>query len=251
MLRAIKSILLDRLEDLKEGKHWSNRLVEHQMDDALMQHFERSNVPLDGKLISTLKMYALNRFQRLWRCSSIQQLVNHKHKLWYIFERTDAEKIDKITLYCAPDLAIQIQSRWLLIRFDMQGEMENHNSELEATAMVLWSQRREGLPKSPERYTVRTVAWRRGFWEVHTYKPSIESVRNSLSLINFDVEAMKGTARRVQKNLAFAPLAWHQSTCRKCPFKVKCPGSKNLRIAKSQQALIELSFQENSRETRN
>ena len=100
MLRAIKSTLMDRLEDLKEGKHWSDRMVEFQMDDALLQHFERSGILVDENLISTLKMYALNRFHRLWRCSSIQQLVNRKHKQWYLFERTEPEIFEGITLYC-------------------------------------------------------------------------------------------------------------------------------------------------------
>ncbi|MBT60870.1 MAG: hypothetical protein CMA63_04880 [Euryarchaeota archaeon] len=241
MLRAMKTTLLDRLEDVRDGKQWSSQLVHYQLDQAIVQNFERRNQPLDATLRKSLNLYAQHRFTCLWRCSTVQQLLNHTYKQWYVFDRTDAEHIEGITAYCAPDLAIRIQNKWLLVRFDMQGERKTGSSELEANAMVLWSRQRQGLPDSSQKYVLRTIGWRRGFWEVHTYKPNLSSVMASLQLLLHDAKAMLELQRRSMKNLVFAPLANDQRACGNCSFAAKCPGSNNLKEARVQQRLLELA----------
>ena len=169
MLRAMKEILIERIEDLREGKQWSLLLVEHQLKHALQKNLENSNQKVNKRYLAALLRYANHRMTLLWRCRIIQQLVRKQHPCWYVLDRTEPVSKDTRLVYCSPDLAILIQNNWHLIRFDMQSAPKNPIDELEANAMVYWAKQQDGFPQRELSYRLHTIGWRRGFWNTETY----------------------------------------------------------------------------------
>ena len=80
MLRAMKETLLDRLDDLKEGKEWSSLLVEVQLKSSLQSHLDGSVHHVSEQTQNALLKFAQNRFLLLWRTRILQQLQKRRHE---------------------------------------------------------------------------------------------------------------------------------------------------------------------------
>ncbi len=241
MLRAMKEILIERIEDLREGKVWSLKLVEHQLKSALQKNLENSNHRVSTKYSAALLRYANHRMTLLWRCRIIQQLVRKIHPCWYVLDRTESVVKDTRRIYSSPDLAILVQNKWHLIRFDMQSAPKKSIDELEANYMVFWAKQQEGFPKRELSYRLHTIGWRKGFWHTETYQPTRQSFRDSMRLLENDYHAMQNMHRYGQFNLALLPLAASKRTCESCSFRSHCPASQGLLQAQQEQKLLELA----------
>lgn len=249
MLRAMKEILIERIEDLREGKQWSPLLVEHQLKHALQKNLENSNQKVNKRYLAALLRYASHRMTLLWRCRIIQQLVRKQHPCWYVLDRTEPVSKDTRLVYCSPDLAILIQNNWHLIRFDMQSAPKNPIDELEANAMVYWAKQQDGFPQRELSYRLHTIGWRRGFWNTETYFPTSESVHQSMQLLESDCHAMENMHQYGRFNLALLPLATSRKTCESCSFRSHCPASEGLLRAQQEQKLLELAHCSQSSKT--
>ena len=249
MLRAMKEILIERIEDLREGKLWSILLVEHQIKSALQKHLENSNHRISQTDSAALLRYANHRMTLLWRCRIIQQLVHKQHPCWYVLDRTDSVAKDNRRIYASPDLAILIQNKWHLIRFDMQSAAKKGIDELEANLMIFWAKQQEGFPRQEQSYRLHTIGWRKGFWHTETYQPSRQTFQDSMRLLESDYHAMENMHNYGQFNLAFLPLATSRKTCKSCSFQSHCPASGGLLRAQQEQKLLELAHRSQSSKT--
>lgn len=243
MLRAMKEILVERLEDLQEGKQWSPLLLEHQLKYSLQKQMDQTPNGIRRRYFEALLRYANHRFALLWRSRIIRQLEQRKYPCWYVLDRTESVSIGKQRIYASPDLAVLIQNKWHLIRFDMQSAPKKSSDEFEANAMVLWAKYRDGFPQSESAFRLHTIGWRRGFWHTETFQPTKHSVEQSYKLLEYDCQAMLEVHRYAQSNLAFLPLATTKETCQSCSFRLRCPGGENLTIARQEQTLLELERQ--------
>ena len=241
MLRAIKETLLDRLDDLSEGKEWSSLLTEMQLKFALDKHIEDSVHHVPNNTKESLLMYAKNRFALLWRTRLLKQLQERKHAQWYVLDRTEAIAYGTRKLFVSPDLAIRIQSKWHLVRFDMQKSPKRVHDELEANAMVLWALNHEGFNGPIASYRLHTIGWREGFWQCTVYQPDSSAVQRCHQLLEHDYKAMEEMSRYGKRNIALLPLAQNERTCSSCFHRKFCHGGENLSAAKYEQGLLELS----------
>lgn len=241
MLRAMKEILIEQLEDLREGKMWSELLIAHQLKSALQKNLDNSNHKVNERHFAALLRYANHRLSLLWRCRIIQQLVRKQHSCWYVLDRTVSVAKDSREIYASPDLAILIQNKWHLVRFDMQSAPKKSIDELEANVMVFWAKQQEGFPKCERSYRLHTIGWRKGFWHTETFQPTRQSVQDSIRLLENDCHAMENMHRYAQFNLAFVPLATSRKTCESCSYLSHCPASEGLLRAQQEQKLLELA----------
>ena len=240
MLRAMKEILVERLEDLREQKQWSPLLLEHQLKYSLQKHIKQNSRRIKKRYFEALLRYANHRFALLWRCRLIRQLERQKYPCWYVLDRTSSVRIGIRRIYASPDLAVLIQNKWHLVRFDMQIGPEKITDELEANAMVLWAKHQGGFPQSETSYRVHTIGWRKGFWHTSTFQPTQQSVKQCHTLLESDCKAMLEIHRYARSNLALLPLASSKTSCDSCSFRVRCPGGENLQLAHNEQTLLEL-----------
>ena len=243
MLRAMKEILVERLEDLQEGKQWSPLLLEHQLKYSLQKQIKQNSNSIKKRYFEALLRYAKHRFALLWRCRIIRQLEQRKYACWYVLDRTVSVSIGNQRIYASPDLAVLIQNKWHLIRFDMQSAPTKSTDEFEANAMVLWAKNRDGFPQSESSFRLHTIGWRRGFWHTETFQPTKHSVEQSYKLLEYDCKAMLEVHRYARLNLALLPLATTKKTCGTCSFRFHCPGGENLAVARQEQTLLELEQQ--------
>ena len=250
MLRAMKEILIERIEDLREGKQWSTLLVEHQLKYALQKNLENSNHNVNKRYSTALLRYANHRMTLLWRCRIIQQLVRKQYPCWYVLDRTEPVSKDTRQVYASPDLAILIQKKWHLIRFDMQSAPKNPIDELEANAMVFWAKQQEGFPQRELSYRLHTIGWRRGFWHTETYQPTYQSVHQSIQLLENDCRAMENMHQYGLRNLTLLPLATSSKTCESCSYRSHCPASEGMLHAQQEQKLLQLAHSSQSSKTR-
>ena len=249
MLRAMKEILIERLEDLREQKQWSPLLLEHQLKYSLQKQIQQSSHPVKKRYFEALLRYANHRFALLWRCRFIRQLERRKYPCWYVLDRTSSVRIGTHRIYASPDLAVLIQNKWHFVRFDMQNGPKKVCDEIEANAMVLWAKHQGGFPQSETSYRLHTIGWRRGFWHTETYQPTKESVKQCLKLLDSDCKAMQEIHRYAGSNLALLPLASSKKSCDSCSFRTRCPGGEDLQLAHREQTLLELVHHSSSSKT--
>ena len=241
MLRAMKETLLDRLDDLKEGKEWSSLLVEVQLKSSLQSHLDGSVHRVSEQTQNALLKFSQHRFRLLWRTRILQQLQKRRHAQWYVLDRSQPTQYGIRRLYVTPDLVIRIQNRWHLVRFDMQKSPPRVHDESEANVMVFWALNNDGFSAPGESYRLHTVGWRQGFWHCETFQPTSQSIKQSQQLLEQDMKAMEDIARYGMRNLSLLPLAKSKRTCTSCFYRKFCPGGENLELAKKEQAVLELS----------
>lgn len=241
MLRAMKETLLDRLDDLKEGKEWSSLLVEVQLKSSLQSHLDGSVHRVSEQTQNALLKFSQHRFRLLWRTRILQQLQKRRHAQWYVLDRSEPTQYGIRRLYVTPDLVIRIQNRWHLVRFDMQKSPPRVHDESEANVMVFWALNNDGFSAPGESYRLHTVGWRQGFWHCETFQPTSQSIKQSQQLLEQDMKAMEEISRYGMRNLSLLPLAKSKRTCTSCFYRKFCPGGENLELAKKEQAVLELS----------
>ena len=125
----------------------------------------------------------------------------------------------------------------------MQGKKDSSFEELEAMAMVSWIRGKHNFPILANKYTIRVIAWRNGFWNQQRITSSNDKLTQSNYLIESDINQMQKMLSKLGLENSFSqiPLAKKSSTCRKCALRESCPGGRNLSSGKMQQSVLELA----------
>ena len=261
MLRSSKQTIFERLEDLQMNVEWSQLFTEKRIRENLTNNLSRQqrimsiheiigtnnaiedNLELNNIDIEYLLKHAIKRIDSLWNTDMIQALINRYHKQWMVFERTECGSVNGIDLYSCPDIAVKIQNHWHLIRIDMQGKKDSCFEELEAMAMVSWIKGKYNLPILANKFVIRIIAWRYGFWNQHRFTSSEQKLTQSNYLIESDINQMEMMLSKLGNNNSMSqiPLANKTSTCRKCALRESCPGGSNLSSGIMQQSVLELA----------
>ena len=261
MLRSSKQTIFERLEDLQMNVEWSQLYTERRIRENLTKKLSRqqkimsiheivgtkkaidNNLELNNIDFEYLIKNAIKRINALWKTDFIQALINRYHKQWMVFERTEYGLVNGIDLYCCPDIAVKIQNHWHLIRIDMQGSRDSCFEELEAMAMVSWIKGKNNLPILANKFIIRIIAWRNGFWNRQRFSSNENKLIQSKYLIESDINQMQMMLSRLgdDNSMSQIPLANKPSTCRKCALRESCPGGSDLNVGISQQSALELA----------
>ena len=261
MLRSCKQTIFERLEDLQMNIEWSPLFIERKIRENLSEKISHQqkilsihevigtktaideNLKLEDVDIEYLVKHSMKRITTLWNNDFIQALVSRFHKQWMVFERIERSSVNGIDLYCCPDIAVKIQNHWHLIRIDMQGKKDSSFEELEAMAMVSWIRGKHNFPILANKYTIRVIAWRNGFWNQQRITSSNDKLTQSNYLIESDINQMQKMLSKLGLENSFSqiPLAKKSSTCRKCALRESCPGGRNLSSGIMQQSVLELA----------
>ncbi len=261
MLRSCKQTIFERLEDLQMNVEWSQLYTERKIRENLSEKMFRQqkimsiheivgtknaierNLELNNLDMEYLIKNALKRINDFWKTDFVQGLVNRFHKQWMVFERKKYGSANGIDLYCSPDIAVKIQNHWHLVRIDMQGRKDSCFEELEAMAMVSWIMGKKMFPKLANRFVIRIISWRNGFWNQQRITSSQQKLTQSNQLIKSDVKQMKMVLSKLgeHNSMNLIPLAKKSSTCRKCALRESCPGGSNLFSGEMQQTILELA----------
>jgi hypothetical protein len=261
MLRSCKQTIFERLEDLQMNVEWSQLYTERKIRENLSEKMFRQqkimsiheivgtknaierNLELNNLDMEYLIKNALKRINDFWKTDFVQALVNRFHKQWMVFERKEYGSANGIDLYCSPDIAVKIQNHWHLVRIDMQGRKDSCFEELEAMAMVSWIMGKKMFPKLANRFVIRIISWRNGFWNQQRITSSQQKLTQSNQLIKSDVKQMKMVLSKLgeHNSMNLIPLAKKSSTCRKCALRESCPGGSNLFSGEMQQTILELA----------
>jgi hypothetical protein len=261
MLRSCKQTIFERLEDLQMNVEWSQLYTERKIRENLSEKMFRQqkimsiheivgtknaierNLELNNLDMEYLIKNALKRINDFWKTDFVQALVNRFHKQWMVFERKEYGSANGIDLYCSPDIAVKIQNHWHLVRIDMQGRKDSCFEELEAMAMVSWIMEKKMFPRLANRFVIRIISWRNGFWNQQRITSSQQKLTQSNQLIKSDVKQMKMVLSKLgeHNSMNLIPLAKKSSTCRKCALRESCPGGSNLFSGEMQQTILELA----------
>lgn len=237
LLRSLKATVIEQLEALRNGTEWTQEVAQRSLRLRFMDSLRVTSNRMPHPQFEAMLIVANHRMKLLWRTDVLVQLQRGIHPQWSVLDRLDSEHIDGIDLFASPDLAIRVQAKWHLIRFDMQSSGTNASEQLEALAMVLWATKRTGLPNMPAMYAVRTIGWRGGAW-VHTIvEVSTKEVEMAKRMIGHDVAEMKACVDASRYNLQTVPLAKDGSECSSCRFKPVCLGNDTLETMRRKRIL--------------
>jgi hypothetical protein len=250
MLRSCKQTIFERLEDLQMNVEWSQLYTERKIRENLSEKmFRQQKIMSIHEIVGTKNAIERNLelnnldMEYLIKTDFVKALVNRFHKQWMVFERKEYGSANGIDLYCSPDIAVKIQNHWHLVRIDMQGRKDSCFEELEAMAMVSWIMGKKMFPKLANRFVIRIISWRNGFWNQQRITSSQQKLTQSNQLIKSDVKQMKMVLSKLgeHNSMNLIPLAKKSSTCRKCALRESCPGGSNLFSGEMQQTILELA----------
>lgn len=237
MLRALKTTIIEQLEELRSGTEWTTSVTHLVLRNHLIQMLRDHHKQIEHPRMEALLKFAEHRLMLLWRTDLFLQITNGTHPQWSVLDRRDSEHIDGIDVFASPDLVVRIQSKWNLIRLDMQGSKNSEQERMEALVMVLWSIQRSGLPSTFGQFIVQTIGWRKGGWMIHRTPVTQKEVETAFQMVRKDTMAMSECARVASYSMASLPLARTESSCRQCSFQNRCLGGSSL--AEKKQRRVE------------
>jgi hypothetical protein len=222
MLRSLKATIVDRLEALRHDTQWTREVTERALRQNLRDALRNSPHAIQQVRLESLLMFANHRMKLLWRTDVLLNLQKGKHPQWSVLDRTESERVDGFDLFASPDIVLRSQSKYILVRLDMQSDRMVGSDRLEALAMVVWSMQRKGLPCVAEQFMVRTLGWRKGAWVQNRVDVSTKEVMLAKTMIQHDVAAMGSCAKAFHHLPECVPLAKEESDCKGCKYKPKC-----------------------------
>ena len=243
VIRSSRKAMLERLEDLKNGLEWSNRMISLKIRLGVRAEInnERYQIIRNSYHLNNLIGTAKNKINSLWKTDIFKRIISGGIKQWSCMNRKKFFSNGHIDIFCSPDISYKIQNKWHLLRIDFQGETRNASSELEGIAMVNWAKKNKFLPSVTNQYVVNTLKYINGIWIHDKYLPDEELLQQSKQLLEKDVHEMNKLVKKMGPflDLAQIPLSNRQSTCDKCPFKPSCPAKNGLKNSKLEQNAIE------------
>jgi len=222
MLRSLKATVVEQLDALRSGVEWTQSVARIALRQRLKEALEDHHRTIEHPRFEALLLFANHRMQLLWRSDIFVELTQGKHTQWSVLNRLESERVEGFDLFASPDVVFRIQTKWHLVRLDMQARKMNQSERLEAYAMVLWSMNRDGLPSVADQFHIQTLGWRKGGWRVHSLGVSSEEVAVARTMIESDVAAMTACANAVRYAPLSLPLAANESTCTTCRMKPTC-----------------------------
>ena len=237
LLRSLKATVIEQLEALRNGIGWTQEVAQRSLRLRFMDSLRATSNQMPHPQFEAMLIVANHRMKLLWRTDVMIQLQRGIHPQWSVLDRLDSEHIDGMDLFASPDLAIRVQAKWLLIRFDMQSGGTNASEKLESLAMVMWATKRTGLPNMPAMYAVRTIGWRGGAWVRTIVDVSTKEVEMAKRMIGHDVAEMKACVDASRYNLQAIPLAKDGAECASCRFKAICLGNDTLETMRRKRIL--------------
>ncbi len=237
LLRSLKATVIEQLEALRNGIGWTQEVAQRSLRLRFMDSLRATSNQMPHPQFEAMLIVANHRMKLLWRTDVMIQLQRGIHPQWSVLDRLDSEHIDGMDLFASPDLAIRVQAKWLLIRFDMQSGGTNASEKLESLAMVMWATKRTGLPNMPAMYAVRTIGWRGGAWVRTIVDVSTKEVEMAKRMIGHDVAEMKACVDASRYNLQAIPLAKDGAECASCRFKATCLGNDTLETMRRKRIL--------------
>jgi len=245
IIRSSRKVMLERLEDQKNGLQWSKKMIflklrlglKAEIKTERYELLKRKNSQYLNDLINTAK----NKIDSLWETNIFKRIISSKIKQWSIMDRKKFFSDGHIDIFCSPDISYKIQNKWNLLRIDFQGERRNPSSKLECMAMVNWAKKNNFLPLVTEQYIVHTLKYIDGIWVHDKYFPDNEILQQSKQLLEKDVNEMNKLVIKMGPllDLSQIPLTNNQSNCKKCSFKPFCPAKDGLEQSKLEQNSIE------------
>lgn len=237
LLRSLKATVVEQLEALRSGTEWTISVAESALRGLFRDQLRTHHLFIADPQFEAMLVVANHRMKLLWRTDVMLQLQRGVHPQWTVLDRVDSEHVEGIDLFASPDLAIKIQTKWHVIRLDMQSAKMNDSQRLEALAMVVWATHRHGLPALPEQYSVKTIGWRKGSWLLHNFECTENEVLIAKAMIRHDVREMQQCAETSKHAIDSVPLAQNQSVCDKCQFKSTCLNGGSLELLKRKRIL--------------
>lgn len=243
VIRSIRNVMLERLEDHKNGLEWSKRMISLKIRLGLKSEIspDRYKIIRDSYQLRDLISSAKIKIDSLWNTTIFRRIINREIKHWSCLRRTKFYSDGHIDIFCSPDISYKIQNKWHLLRIDFQGEKTNSSTELEGIAMVNWAKNNHFLPVVTEQYIVHTLKHIKGCWVHEKYIPSDELLQQSKQLLEKDVNEMNKLVKKMGPllDLSQIPLSKNESTCIKCSFKPLCPAKDGLKSSQLEQEAIE------------
>ena len=237
LLRSLKATVIEQLEALRTGTEWTKEVAQRSLRLRFQDSLRATRNRMPHPQFEAMLIVANHRMKLLWRTDVMVQLQRGVHPQWSVLDRLDSEHIDGIDLFASPDLAIRVQAKWHLIRFDMQSNGTNASEQLESLAMVMWATKRTGLPNIPAMYAVQTIGWRGGTWVRIIVEVNNKEVEMAKRMIGHDVAEMKACVDASRYNLHSVPLAKNAAQCVSCRFKPICLGNETLETMRRKRIL--------------
>lgn len=237
MLRALKTTIIEQLEELRSGTEWTTSVTHLVLRNHLIQMLRDHHKQIEHARMEALLKFAEHRMMLLWRTDLFLHIKKGTHPQWSVLDRRDSEHIDGIDVFASPDIVVRIQSKWNLIRLDMQASPSSEQERMEALVMVLWSVQRAGLPSTFGQFIVQTIGWRKGSWMIHRTPVTQKEVETAFQMVRKDTMAMSECAKVAEYSIASLPLARNEASCRRCSFQNRCLRGSSL--AEKKQRRVE------------
>lgn len=237
MLRALKTTIIEQLEELRSGTEWTTSVTHLVLRNHLIQMLRDHHKQIEHARMEALLKFAEHRMMLLWRTDLFLHIKKGTHPQWSVLDRRDSEHIDGIDVFASPDIVVRIQSKWNLIRLDMQASPSSEQERMEALVMVLWSVQRAGLPSTFGQFIVQTIGWRKGGWMIHRTPVTQKEVETAFQMVRKDTMAMSECAKVAEYSIASLPLARNEASCRRCSFQNRCLRGSSL--AEKKQRRVE------------
>ncbi len=242
MIRATRNTMVERLEDLRNGKIWSPKMVLLKIKLSLKQELglERFN-QINFLFRSELIKKGRSRIEQLWNTELIKKLSKGNIVEWSCLDRTKPLSNGHIDIFCSPDIAFKLQNKWHLVRIDFQGENLAQYEDLELLSMVNWAKEKNFLPALSRNFIVHSLKFIYKKWNHRKYVPNETLLQQSKQLLEKDVNQMNQLIQRIGplSDLSLIPFANSEFTCKKCPTRLQCSAFDNLETSKVEQQIIE------------
>jgi len=264
MQRAVRSIVIQRLEAHKHGIAWIEQDLASKIRNMILGKRFRQNRTLEliekriGKSsqlkfripnseINRLIEIACLRYHSIIKNPIISKILNDEILQWHSFSRLDYTKLNGNILHISPDIIWKNGTNWNLMRFSVQGS--GKQISIENMAMLHWAVTKRGLPSNPKRFTIHELNWSRGKWNWKTKKGDERLERDSINLIKMDLKAMEDLHRKLgpASDLSQIPLARNEKFCKTCGHRDTCPGGEDLTRANLEQSALEMFKSSNLR----
>ena len=264
MQRAVRSIVIQRLEAHKHGIAWIEDDLASKIRNIIIGKRFRQNRTLEliekriGKgsrlkfripnsEIDRLVEIACLRYNSIIKNTIISRILSDDILQWHSFSRLDYTKFNGDILHISPDIIWKSGTNWNLMRFSVQNSSKAIS--IENMAMLHWAINKQGLPSNPKRFTIHELNWSRGKWNWNRKKGDERLLLDSLELIKMDLKAMKILHNKLgpASDLSQIPLARNEKICKTCGHQDTCPGGEDLTRAKLEQAALEMFKSSNLR----
>jgi len=261
MLRALRGVIIERLELASKGKDWSESDLAARIRFRIIGSLERQRgttrliekrigvssrlkMKVGNQEIGRLVEIASHRFNAVMSCEPLSSILEGKITDWFLADRLEKTSLKQYKLHVAPDIAWRKGRRWHLLRLAMQGGREpGPERVLESMSMVLWALSNSGMPVLAERYEVSSLTWNKGSWRKWSMTANDEQVKAATELIKLDMKAMCDLHYRLGPScdLSQMPLASNRRNCTNCGHVDTCPGGEDLHRARLEQSALEMA----------